>query len=291
MSKEELLKRAKEVIEYYTIRGLGNLLNYYHTSGCDMLRIEDLENNENMLNFLVDLINIMEKYDISYSGVNGMWCNFKTYTNDDAIRVGVSNLYYFFLTQEEMDKHIEEAKEYAYQKMLNKRVKFLLPDNLKCKQPEDEYYGEGKEFEEEDGDELELISNEFHVEFTADIETLVKLNHIETFTDENDIKKEICKKISDTIYQSKFYEINVKDNADLISKIQLNELETDSTANIRTYSVSIKDVLFEIAYYDDTQTQQSLNKSIIKFCERINIENNINIANIEIIDPKFNTEE
>ena len=34
-----------------------------------------------------------------------------------------------------------------------------------------------------------------------------------------------------------------------------------------------------------------LNESIIKHCERINIENDINITNIENIDPKTNTDE
>ena len=96
MTKEELLKRAKEVIEYYTIQGWGNWLkNDYHASGCDMLRIEDLENNENMLNFLVDLINIMKKYNINYSGVNGMLCNFKTKDGDNDIRFGISKLWFF----------------------------------------------------------------------------------------------------------------------------------------------------------------------------------------------------
>ena len=98
MTKKELLKRAKEVIAYYTMQGWGNWLKTnYHTSGCDMLRIEDLENNENMIKFLVDLINIMKKYNIDYSGVNGMLCNFKTKdtNNDNAIRFGISNLYYF----------------------------------------------------------------------------------------------------------------------------------------------------------------------------------------------------
>lgn len=296
MTKEELLKRAKEVIEYYTIQGWGNWLKTdYHTSGCDMLRIEDLENNENMTNFLVELINIMKKYNIDYSGVNGMICNFKTKDTDNAIRFGVSKLWFFFLSQEEMDKNIENAKENAYQKMLNKRVKFLLPDNLKCKQSKDEHYGDGDGAfgyeNEEVGDVEEEKLTKFHTEFTADIETIVELNHTETFTDENDIKKEICKKIANTIYQSTFWQIEVKDDTDLINKIQLKELETNSTTNVRTYSVSIKDVLFKIEYYDD-ETLASLNESIIRLCERINIENDINIANIEIIDdPKSNAKE
>jgi hypothetical protein len=77
--------------------------------------------------------------------------------------------------------------------MLDKRVKFLLPDNLKCKQPEDEdecvkVCGcDIIDCENEDVGEEEL--NKFHLEFTADIETIVELNHTETFTDENDIKK------------------------------------------------------------------------------------------------------
>ena len=192
-----------------------------------------------------------------------------------------------------MDKNLEKAKENAYQKMLDKRVKFLLPDNLKCKQPEDEYYGEGEgdvkggEIEEV-GDKEEPISNKFHAEFTADIETCVELNHLETFTDENDIKNKICEKIANTIYRDTFYQINVKDNVDLIDKIQLKEI--DSGANVRIYSVSIKDVLFEIEYYDD-DPQYSLNKSVIRLCERINIENDINITNIKIIDSKFNAKE
>jgi len=293
MTKEELLKRAKEVIEYYTIQGWGNWLNY-HASGCDMLRIEDLENNENMVNFLVDLINIMEKYDISYSGVNGMWCNFKTYINDDnAIRVGVSNLYYFFLTQEEMDKHIEEAKENAYQKMLNKRVKFLLPDNLKHKQSE-EIEGVGFVYSDADEGDCEIEYDKFHAEFTADIETLVELNHIETFTDENDIKNKICEKIANTIYHSTFYQIEVKDNTDLINKLQLKELEleTDSTTTgIKAYSVSIKNVLFKIEYYNDDTQEYSLNDKIIRLCEIVNDDAEINITHIENIEPKTNTEE
>lgn len=294
MTKEELLKRAKEVIEYYTIQGWGDWLkNDYHTSGCDMLRIEDLENNENMTNFLVELINIMEKYNINYSGVNGMLCNFRTKDGDNDIRFGISKLWFFLLTQEEMDKNIEKAKEYAYQKMLNKRVKFLLPDNLKCKQSEDEYYGEGEgdvkgcEIEEV-GEEEPLISNKNHAEFTADIETCVELNHIETFTDENDIKNKICEKIANTIYQSTFYQIEVKDNTDLINKLQLKELEIDSTTTgIKAYLVSIKNVLFKIEYYDDDIQEYSLNDKIIRLCEITNIENDINITNIEITEPKW----
>lgn len=294
MTKDELLKRAKEVITYYTIKGWGDWLkNDYHTSGRDMLRIEDLENSENMLNFLVELVNIMEKYNIGYSGVNGMLCNFRTPANDDnAIRVGVSKLYYFFLTQEEMNKKTEEAKEYAYQKMLSNRVKFLLPDNLKCKQSEDEHYFEGKPIECEDKETGDIELHVFRAEFTADIETHVELNHIETFTDENDIKNTICKEIANTIYQSTFYQIDVKNNTDLINKIQLKELETDSTTNgIKTYSVLIKGLLFKYleCYNSESYdvTQYSLNKSIIKLCERTNIENNINITNIEITEPKW----
>lgn len=294
MTKEELLKRAEEVIEYYyTIQGRGNWLkNDYNTSGCNMLRIEDLENNENILNFLVDLVNIMKKYNIDYSGVNGMLCNFKTKDGDNDIRIGVSNLWFFLLTQEEMDKNIEKAKEYAYQKMLNNRVKFLLPDNLKYKQSEDEYYFEGKPDEcdcEDEDDDIE--SHKFHEEFMADIETLVELNHIETFTDKNDIKNKICEKIANTINQSTFYHINVKDIANLEDKIQLKETETDSTINdIKTYSVSIKGVLFEyMEYYNGESydaTKYSLNKSIIRLCERTNMVNDINITNIEIIDEE-----
>lgn len=289
MSKEEFLKRAKEVIAYYTIQGWGDWLkNDYHTSGCDMLRIEDLENNENMLNFLVDLVNIMEKYNIDYSGVNGMLCNFKTKDGDNDIRFGISKLYFFLLTQEEMDKNIEKAKEYAYQKMLSNRVKFLLPYNLKYKQSEDEHYFEGTSVESEVGDcEIELPK--FYAKFMADIEILVELNHIETFTDENDIKKEICEKIANTIYQSTFYQINVKDNEDLINKIQLKEIKTNSTTNDKTYSVSIKGILFEISYYDTIE--YSLNIEVIRLCERLNTMNNINITNIDIIDPKFDIEE
>ena len=195
-----------------------------------------------------------------------------------------------------MDKDLEKAKENAYQKMLDKRVKFLLPDNLKCKQLEDEdkcyKVSDYDNIECENEDVCEVELNKFHVEFTADIETRVELNHIETFTNENDIKKEICEKITNTIYRSTFYQINLKeDNIDLVNKIQLKELETDSTTNdIKTYSVLIKDVLFEIGYYDD-EILSSLNKSIIRLCERINIENDIDITNIKFIDPKFNTEE
>lgn len=300
MTKEEFLKRAKEVIAYYTIQDWENhLRGNYNTSDCNMLRIEDLENNENMTNFLVELINVMKKYNIDYSSVNGMLCNFRTKDGDNDIRFGVSNLHYFLLTQEKMNKNLENAKEYAYQKMLNRRVKFLLPDNLKYKQSEDEYYGDAvvKGFEnEEDAEEETLISNEFHAEFTADIETYIELNHIETFTNENDIKNKICEKIANTIYQSTFYHINVKDSIDLVDKIQLKETEISSTTNdVNTYSVSIKGVLFEYkeCYNSETYdvTQYSLNKSIIKLCKRTNIENNINITNIEIINPKFNTEE
>lgn len=301
MTKEELLKRAKEVIEYYTIQGWGNWLkNDYHTSGCDMLRIEDLENNENMLNFLVELINIMKKYNIDYSGVNGMLCNFNTKDtdNDNVIRFGISKLCYFLQTQEEMDKDLEKAKENAYQKMLNNRVKFLLPDNLKYKYPEDECVKvcgyDNIDCENEEVGEEEQITK-FYAEFTANIETIVKLNHIETFTDENDIKKEICEKIANTIYNSTYYQINVKDNVNLEDKIQLKEIEIDSTTNdckdIKTYSVLIKDVLFEIGYYDDNTLDSSLYKSIIRLCERINTEIDINITNIKIIDSKSNTDE
>ena len=306
MTKEELLKRAKEVIAYHDIKGWGNWLKSdYHASGCEMLRIEDLENNENMVNFLVDLINIMEKYDISYSGVNGMWCNFKTYINDDnAIRVGVSNLYYFFLTQEEMDKHIEEAKEYAYKKMLDKRIKFTLPDNLKVERPNPDPVPVNCVEDEDTGeDENEVEPNEFNAEFIGNIETYVDLNHLETFTDENDIKKEICEKLANTIYQSSYYHFNVKayyhfnvkDKDSLINKIQLKEIEIDSPSddqkNATTYIVVIEGVLFEYNenLYTDSYdvTLYSLNESINRICERININNDINITNIEITEPKW----
>ena len=73
MTKEELLKRTKEVIEYYTIQGWGHHFKHdYDNYGCDMICIKDLENNENMLNFLVDLINIMEKYNIGYSSTTSV---------------------------------------------------------------------------------------------------------------------------------------------------------------------------------------------------------------------------
>ena len=298
MTKEELLKRAKEVTEYYTIQGRENWLEVdYYASGCNMLRIEDLENNENMANFLVELINIMEKYNIGYSSVNGRWCNFKTkdINEDNAIRFGVSKLCYFFLTQEEMDEDLEIAKENAYQKMLNNRVKFLLPDNLKCKQSE-EIKGEAVVCGDVDEGDCEIEYDKFHAEFTADIETLVELNHIETFTDENDIKNKICEKIANIIYNSTFYQISVKeDNVDLADKIQLKEIESCFTKNdcknIKTYSVLIKDVLFEIEYYDDDTQEYSLNNKIIRLCEIVNDEAEINITNIENIEPKSNTEE
>ena len=299
MTKEELLKRAKEVIEYYTIQGWKHhFRNDYCTYDCNVIRIEDLENNENMLNFLVEFINIMKKYNIGYSGVNGMLCNFKTKDagNDNVIRFGISNLGYFLSTQEEMDKDLEKAKENAYQKMLNNRVKFLLSDNLKYKLSEDEdkcykvsdY--DNIDCENEDVGEEDLPAK-FHAEFTADIETMVELNHIETFTNENDIKKEICEKIANTIYRDTFYQINVKDIVDLINKIQLKEIGIGSSINVRTYSVSIKNVLFEIEEYYDDEPLSSLYELVIKRCVKLNIENDINITNIEFIDPKFNTEE
>ena len=53
----------------------------------------------------------------------------------------------------------------------------------------------------------------------------------------------------------------------------------------------LRDVLFEIGYYDDNTLDSYLYKSIIRLCERINTEIDINITNIKIIDSKSNTEE
>ena len=183
-TKEDLLKRVNELTEYFNLRGWHQHIDRSRYS-CDI--IKDLEKSDDMINFLIELVNIMKKYNISTSGVNGHWCNFHTITEnqDDETRFGVSNMWYLLKSQEEMDEEIEKGKKAQYERMLNNRVKFSLPEDLKLSKYPDEDEDDCKclELEEETecADEQEIESKDFIAEFTGDIETYVKVNHLETW--------------------------------------------------------------------------------------------------------------
>ena len=298
-TKEDLLKRVNELTEYFNLRGWHQHIDRSRYS-CDI--IKDLEKSDDMINFLIELVNIMKKYNISASGVNGHWCNFHTITEnqDDETRFGVSNMWYLLKSQEEMDEEIEKGKKAQYERMLNNRVKFSLPEDLKLsKYPyEDEDDCKCLELEEETecADEQEIESKDFIAEFTGDIETYVKVNHLETFISEDDKIKEICNKLVQVLNKYRLCngQIEIKNPEEIINKIQLELImdnSNDDGKNEESYAVLVQNVSFKYteSYYEDSYdvTQYSLKNSINNSCIIVNIEDNISITNIEITEPKW----
>jgi len=299
-TKEDLLKRVNELTEYFNLRGWHQHIDRSRYS-CDA--IKDLEKSDDMINFLIELVNIMKKYNISASGVNGHWCNFHTITEnqDDETRFGVSNMWYLLKSQEEMDEEIEKGKKAQYERMLNNRVKFSLPEDLKLSKYPDEDEDDCKclepEEETECADEQEIESKDFNAEFTGDIETYVKVNHLETFISKDDKIKEICNKLVQVLNKYRFYngQIEIKNPEEIINKIQLELIMDNSNSvdekNEESYAVLVKNVLFKYieSYYEDSYdvTQYSLKNSINNSCIIVNIEDNISIKNIEITEPKW----
>lgn len=277
MTKEDILKRAKEIVEYYTTKGWSKwITNNYNCMGADILRVEDLENSENLLNFLTDLITIMEKYNIRGSGVNGMWSNFRTndVEKENALRVGVANLFYFFLTQEEMDQKLEEAREYAHQDMLDHRVEFVNLNPVKEEPSDEDYLDACFDDDYKSDEEKEINYNIAITELTVTINTIAKVKNLDTFDNLQAKRTTIAEsliKALDRMYYIGAGETKIKDKDALINNIEIT-LKGEDKSGFELYDVVIKDVILVHTYDYKTWTPDTfnkINKSINDFIEYV----------------------
>lgn len=292
MTKEDILKRAKEVVEYYTTKGWSDLLtNNYNCTNVDILRVKDLENSENLLNFLTDLITIMKKYNIRGSGVNGMWSNFKTndVENENALRVGVANLFYFFLTQEEMDQKLEEAREYAHQNILDHRVEFVNLNPIK-EESVDENYSDACLDDYESDEEKEIEYNNAITELTVTINTVAKVKNLDTFDNLQAKRTAIAEsliKALDKMYYISAGETKIKDKDALINNTEIT-LKGKDKSGFELYDVVVKDVIL-VHTYDyinwTSDTFNKINKSINNFIECLRDECDITLIGTSELKP------
>ena len=76
MTREELLRRADKIQEYFDVRGWGYAPKMDGSCNRDAISRENLEKCDDMVNFTLEFIDLLEKYKVKIHTINSMITTF-----------------------------------------------------------------------------------------------------------------------------------------------------------------------------------------------------------------------
>lgn len=221
MTKEELIRKAELILEEDKVREYD--FHKYVLGSPDALSADALKIHDNLCNFILELIDLLNKYNIEISSINGGWETLAIQEPKGKVAIGVSSLEELKkFSIEELEKRLEDAKA-----LMKSRKESQNNENVNEEEASDEYDDWGEEDPEE---ECEYDASAV---FTANIEYEFTFNGEIPQEDEEKLKKLALKKVESLLDNQRVYIEDYIDDNMSIEHIEDNK-----------YKLVVKDVSF-----------------------------------------------
>ena len=115
MTREELLRRADKIQEYFDIRGWGYAPKMDGEYNRDAISRENLEKCDDMVNFTLEFIDLLEKYKVKIYTINSMITTFGFNVEGEDKELYIAADYFWECSklrrsEEELDKEMERLR-------------------------------------------------------------------------------------------------------------------------------------------------------------------------------------